>query len=225
MANYFNLVLDTLGVSSPTISLESGSTYATNQLVTATIGCGDGVTTGYTMKCWGSVDTTYDANVQTTEGASAWITYTTSKQIKLSTGDNSKTIYIKIRDDVFNESSQVSDSIILDTTLPIVTIAGADVPKISKQTGKNIATFSFQSDTAFTQYKVKVVAASGNAQDTGVQIGMANGSTNMSGTGTYPATTPINCQITGADLELASSGDGSKIIKVFVLDASGMWSV
>lgn len=226
MSNFFSLVLDTTGVSSPTVSIEGGSSFATQQLATLTIGCGDGDTTGYSMKIWGSVDTSYDLNVQATEGASVWITYNTSKQIKLSALDGSKTISIKLRDDVNNESSVVSDSINLDMTLPTVTVTGADVTKISKQTGKNVCSFSFQSDCIFNEYKIKIVAASGNANDTGVQIGTVNGSTNMSGVaGSYPATTPINCTINGSDLELASSGDGTKIIKVFVKDTSNQWSV
>lgn len=226
MANYFNLTLDTTGVSSPTISLDGGATYTSQQLINATIGCGDGDTTGYQMKIWGNVDTSYNANIQDTEVASAWITYNTSQQIKLSSGDGLKTIYLKIRDDVYNESAQASDSINLDTTLPVVTIAGPDVQKISEQSGKNICAFSFQSNEIFSEYKVKVVAASGNAHDTGVQIGTTNGSTNMSGSdGNYPANTPINCQINGSDLKAASPSDGLKVIKVFVKDLSGSWSV
>jgi hypothetical protein len=226
MANYFSISLDTTGVSSPTISLEGGAAYATAQLITATIGCGDGDTTGYQMKLWGDVDTSNNANIQATEGASAWITYSTSQQVKLSSTDGSKTIYLKIRDDVYNESSQTSDAITLDMSLPVVSITGPDVTKISKQTGKNTASFSFQCDTVFDEYKVKYVAASGAANTTGTQIPTTAGSTNMSGTaGNYPASTAINCTITGTDLETASSGDGAKIIKVFVKDAAGNWSV
>lgn len=225
MANYFNLTLDTTGVANPTISIEAGAIYASSQLVNLTIGTTDTPTTGYTMKIWGDLDTIYDTNCQSTEGASAWITYTASKQIKLSSGEGSKVIYLKIRDDVYNESAQVSDSIILDLTLPIVTVTGGDVPKISKITGKNICSFSFQSDSVFNEYKIKVVNSSGATNDTGIQIGTTNGSTNMSGTaGNYPANTPINCTINGTDLEVASSGDGMKIIKVFVKDASNLWS-
>jgi len=226
MASYYNLTLDTTGVSSPSISLEGGATYATAQLITATIGCGDGDTTGYQMKLWGDVDTTHNANIQDTEVASSWITYGVSQQVKLSSGDGSKTVYLKVRDDVYNESSQTSDSITLDTTLPVVSIAGPDVSKISKQSGKNTCSFSFQSDSIFDEYKVKVVASTGAAHDTGTQIPTTAGSSNMSGSaGDYPASTPINCQIKGTDLETASSGDGEKIIKVFVLDYAGNWSV
>lgn len=225
MANYFNLILDTTGPANPTISIDAGATFANNQLVNLSISTSDGDTTGYQMLIWGDVDTSYDSNVQDTEGNSSWISYATSKQVKLSSGDGSKTIYLKIRDDVHNVSAQVSDSIILDTTLPIVTISGPDVTKISKITGKNEASFSFQCDSTFTEYKVKVVSSAGAAHDTGVEIGTSNGSQNMSDSGSFAADTPINCIITGADLELASAGDGTKIIKVFVKDEAGNWSV
>jgi hypothetical protein len=107
-----------------------------------------------------------------------------------------------------------------------VTISGPDVSKISKIAGKNVASFSFSVDTIFDEFKVKVVSSTGASHDTGTLIPTAGGSTNMSGNeGNYPAATPINCQITGTDLEAASAGDGQKIIKVFVKDQAGNWSV
>lgn len=225
MANYFNVTLDTTGPANPTISISGGATYATAVLVNLTIGCSDGGVTGYQMKIWGDVDTAYDANIKTTEELSLWASYATTKQVKLSTGDGSKTIHVKIRDDVNNESADASDSIILDMTLPVATITGPDVTRISKQSGKDVVSFSFVGDAAFAEYKIKYVASSGAAHDTGVQIPVTAGSTNMSGSaGNYPAATPINCTIKGADLEAANTGDGTKIIKVFIKDAANNWS-
>lgn len=225
MASYFTLTLDTTGPASPSISLDGGAEYATAQLVNATIGTTDNPTTNYQMKIWGDVDKTHNADIQDTEVASAWITYATSQQVKLSSGDGSKTVYLKIRDDVYNESSQASDTIILDMTLPVVTVSNISATKISKIAGKNSMTFQFSSDSIFDEYKVKVVSTSGAAHDTGTQIGTAGGSTNVSGSeGNYPASTPITVTIKGVDLETASGGDGSKIIKVFVKDDAGNWS-
>ncbi|MFC3883744.1 hypothetical protein ACFOU2_09625 [Bacillus songklensis] len=226
MPSYFTLTLDTTGPANPSLSINAGATYATAQLVDLAIGTSDGATTGYQMKIWGDVDTAYDTNVQATEAASSWITFSTSKQVKLSAGDGAKTINVKIRDDVFNESAQASDSINLDTTRPVVTISGPDVAKISEVSGKDAASFSFTVDSAFVEYKVKVVSSSGSAENTGTQIGTTNGSTNMSGTaGNYAASTAINCTIDASDLKAASAGDGAKVIKVFVKDAAGNWSV
>lgn len=41
----------------------------------------------------------------------------------------------------------------------------------------------------------------------------------------YKKATAIDVTIKGADLATASSGDGTKIIKVFVKNAAGTWSV
>jgi hypothetical protein len=226
MASFFNLTLDTIAPAVPTIILEAGAAYTTSQILTAGISTTDGDTTGYQMKIWGDIDPAYDANVQVLEGSSNWIAYTTSKSIKVSSGDGLKTVYVKIRDAVWNVSAQASDTITLDTTVPVATISlGPDATVVSKQTGKRTCSFSFQSDSIFDQYKVKVVPATNSLENAGTLIGTANGSTNMSGSsGNYPATTNIACTIDGADLEAASSGDGLKIIKVFVKDQAGNWS-
>lgn len=177
------------------------------------------------MKVWGDVDTTVNANIQATEGASTWIAYNTTQAVTLSTGDGLKTVNVKVRDDVWNESTAASDTITLNTTVPVITITGPDVSKISKITGKRTASFSFSSDVALTAYKVKVVPANSSLENAGTQIPTTAGSTNMSGGATSAGAT-VNATIDGADLETASSGDGTKIIKVFGQAAgSGNWSV
>lgn len=218
MANYFNLTLDTTAPSGVTLSINGGAEYTTSTSVTLSIGCSDSDTTVYQMKIWGIVGAT-------TEEDASWETFADSKAVTLTSGDGQKTVYVKIRDDVYNESSSVSDTITLNTTVPQVTITGPDVTRISKKAGKNVCTFSFSSDTAFTEYKVKVVPSINSLNDAGTTIGTTNGSENMSGTGTFTASTSTTCKINGSDLDAASSGDGQKIIKVFVKTAAGLWSV
>lgn len=224
MASYVFLELDTTAPANPSILLEGGATYANAQLIDATISTSDGDTTGYQMKIWGDVDLTDDPNIQDTEVNSSWITYNTTKQVKLSTGDGSKTINLRIRDDVHNESAQTSDSIILDTTMPVVTVGTLDVDVISKIAGKDTASFDFTVDVEFVEYKVKVVGTTGASHDTGTTIPTTAGSINTSDTGTFPASTPITVTIKGADLETASAGDGQKIVKVFAKDDADNWS-
>lgn len=226
MASNFTITLDTTAPAGVTISLAAGAAATAVQDITATIGTSDGVTTGYQMKLWGSVDPAANANIQATEGASAWIAYSTSQAVRLSTGDGSKTVNLKIRDDVWNESAQQSDSITLDTTLPVPNITvGPDTTRVSKIAGKRTVNFSWQSDTPFEEYKVKVVPATNSIESAGTVIPTTNGSSNVaSAAGGFPATTNINTVIDGRDLELASSGDGDKIVKVFVREASGNWS-
>lgn len=226
MAAHFNLTLDTTAPAGVTITLAGGASATGTRDVTATIATSDGDTTGYQMKVYGDVDTGYDADVQATEGASTWISFSGSKAIRLSTGDGSKTVRVKIRDDVWNASSESTDAITLDTSAPTVTITSAATrSRISKVTGRDETEFGWEADQDFTEYKVKVVANSGAAHNTGDLIGTSSGSENTSGSGSFPATTEIITTITGADLEAASAGDGSKVIKVFAKNATGNWSV
>lgn len=219
MASFFNLILDTLAPSGVTLSINNKAQYTTTQEVTLNIATSDSDTTGYQMKIWG-----IDGVV--TESEATWETFATSKTVSLPSGDGLKTVYVKIRDDVYNKSSAASAQITLNTTVPSVTITGPDVSKVSKVSPKNVATFSFVSDVDFDEFKVKVVPATSSLNDAGTVIGTTNGSTNMSGTsGNYKANTAIQCKINGADLETASSGDGNKIIKVFVKNSAGTWSV
>lgn len=232
MANYFSLTLDTTGPSNPSIRLNNNAQFSTTELITASIGTGDSNIAGYQMKIWGDIDIAWakenglisSGSTTVTETTALWISYAASKQLKLSSGDGNKTVSLLLRDDVYNVSALVSDSISLDKTRPTVNITGPDVSKISKQDGKNVAAFSFTVDTSFVEYKVKVTT-SGADHSTGTQIGTANGSTNMVGTGTYAKATVINSTINGADLEAASAGDGTKVIKVFVKDEAGNWSI
>ena len=194
MASYFNLVLDTLAPQGLTVKLNNGSQYTTSKNVTLNISVSDTSTSGYQMKVWG-----IDGIAK--ESDAVWETLANVKDITLSTGDGLKTVYVKVRDDVYNETAVASTSITLDTSVPAVTIIGPDVSRISKTSPKDVATFSFTSDVAFTEYKIKVVPSKSSLHDAGTLIGTANGSTNMSATGTFKASTAISCKIYGKDLE------------------------
>jgi len=225
MANYVYVTLDTTAPSNPVVTIEGNAIYTTNQLVNLNVSVGDAVTTGYQMKIWGSVDTTYDSNVQSTEETSSWIPYSSSPQVKLSASDGAKTINLRVRDDVHNASSVAVDSITMDTTIPTVTTTIPDVNKISKIAGKDTASFTFTSNEDFSEYKVKLVGATGNTHDAGITIPKVSGSINTSGTGAFTAGQVITVTIKGQDLEDAgATTDGQKIIKVFVKDSSGQWS-
>lgn len=226
MASFIVVKLDTTAPSNPLINLEGGAVYATAQLINAALSTGDADTTGFQMKIWGTIDKSYDATIQDTEVASQWITFATSKQIKLAAGDGLKTVYVKIRDAVYNVSAQASDTITLDSTVPVPNITANDVKPegVSEQSGKDTMTFTFNAGATFSEYKVKVVSGSNAAHDSGAQLGTTNGSLNVSGVaGNY--TNPITVTVKGADLKVASVGDGDKYIKVFIKSASGLWSV
>lgn len=218
MASYFNLTLDTTAPSGLTLSINDGAMYASSTSVELAIGVTDEATTGYQMKLWG-IDGVSE------EASASWETFASQKQVTLTTGDGLKTVYVKVRDNVGNETSSVSSSITLDTSVPVVTITGPDKPRISKVANFNKSIFSFMSDTEFAEYKVCVVPAILSTQEAGTLIPTDGGSTNTSGTeGNYQAEIPITVTIMGADLEAASSGDGVKIVKVFVKSLAGQWS-
>lgn len=225
MANFIYITLDTTAPSNPTITIDGGAIYATNQLVTLTLSVGDADTTGYQMLIWGDVDETYNTNIKSTEETSQWIAYSTNPQIKLSNTDGTKSISIRVRDDVYNSSSIAVDSITLDTNIPTVTVTNPDVSKLSLQTGKDTATFTFQSNQDFQAYKVKLVGATGATNDTGTQIGTTNGSSNVQGTGTFTTATVTTVTLKAKDLQDALANmNGQNTIKVFVQDTSGNWS-
>ena len=219
MASYFNLTLDTTAPSGLVVKVNGDNIYATSTAATLTLTMTDGDPTGYQMKIWG-VEGVAD------EGSASWETYAASKSITLPAGDGLKTVHVKVRDDVGNESAEASDDITLNTKVPVVTITGPDKSKISKVEGFNKSIINFMADVAFEEYKVCVVPQNSSTQDAGTVIGTTNGSQNTSGSdGDYPASENIQVTITGADLEAAATGDGVKIVKVFVKTAAGIWSV
>lgn len=226
MPTNFLLTLDTTAPQGVTLSIDSGATYTIDRDVLAAIGSSDPDLTGYTVKIYGDVD---DAAAPTqyraTEANAPWISLASPHAVRLSTGDGVKTVRIKLRDDVNNVSAEITDTITLDTSAPVPNVTAGPTPsKISKQTGKDISSFTWAPDVAIVAYKVKVVSAAGDAHTAGTQIPTTAGSTNMTG-GAVGAGSPITSTINGADLETASAGDGAKRVKVFVQDAAGNWSV
>lgn len=218
MASYFNLTLDTLAPAGLAVQLNGDDIYTTTPSVELTLTLTDSPTTGYQMKIWG-------VEGVTDEGSASWETYAASKSVTLPSGDGLKTVYVKVRDAVGNESSAASDSITLNTAVPTVTVTGPDKSTISKVVGFDMAVINFMSDIAFEEYKVCVVPATSSTQESGTQIPTTNGSVNTGGSaGGYEADTNIEVKINGSDLEAASSGDGVKIVKVFVKNAAGTWS-
>jgi hypothetical protein len=98
--------------------------------------------------------------------------------------------------------------------------------KISEVEGKDETTIVWQSSQQYDEYKVKVVPAEGSLHSAGTQIPTTAGSTNVSGsTPNQPATTNVTTTVDGTDLKTAGGADGDKIIKIFVKDDAGNWSL
>lgn len=217
MAANFTLTLDTTGPAGVTAAIDAGNTWSTDFDVILNVGTSDTDTTGYQMKVWGDI-----SGGAATEGAASWQTFNAALPVTVTAGDGIKTLNVRLRDDVWNESTVASDSITVDSTAPTVNVT-SDVSKISKITGKRTATLTITPDSAIQAWKVKVVTSSGAVQTQGTQIGTTNGSTNMTG-GASGSGVAITAHIDGADLEVAGA-EGANIIKAFVQDLAGNWSV
>lgn len=163
MASYFNLTLDTLAPEGLTLAINDGALYTTSVTVKLTVGLTDEATSGYQMKIWG-IDGVAE------EAAASWETYAATKSVTLTEGDGLKTVFIKVRDDVGNETGAASDTITLNTAVPVVTVTGPDKSRISKTAGFNQSIFNFTADVAFAEYKVCVVPANSSTQDAGTVI-------------------------------------------------------
>lgn len=217
MAAYFNLTLDTTAPSGGSITLpaRSGSVNITAAL---------SATGASYMKLWGDICATPGGAAIPESGAS-WIAYSATASIILTAANGTKTVYVKFMDDVGNVSAAASATTVYDSSVPTVTIVGPDVAKISKVSGYNVSSFSFSADEDFDEWTVRVVPAADSIHTAGTEIPTTGGSTNMHGTTPTVASAAVNCTIYGADLESASAGDGVKIVKVFVKDLTGNWSV
>ena len=222
MASFFKLILDTLAPESLAVKLNNGALFTSGVTVTLGTTVNDADTAGYQMKIWG-------VEGSAAEEDAAWESFAASKAITLPAGDGLKTVHVKVRDNVGNETAAVSAAITLASDVPVVTVTGPDRSTISKTGGFDSAVISFTVDEAFVAYKVCVVPAENSLVDAGALIPNTAGSVNTSGTAAegveVAADTAINVTIKGTDLETASGGDGTKIIKVFVKNARDIWSV
>jgi hypothetical protein len=225
MSASFTLVLDTQAPANPALLINDGAAVTGDRAVwvrlsTADFGAGD----VSEMKVWGDVDPTADPALTVAEADATWLPYTEQIAVMLSDGEGRKYLYSRLRDDVGNETLPFTDFIDLDTTVPVVTVTTAvDRGRISKVSPYDVATFTWECNIDFVAYQVRVVPSPGSPQQAGVLIGTAAGSVNTSG-GAGTGHAPVISSIRGADLEAASPGNTTKVIKVFVQEASGAWS-
>lgn len=224
MAAHVTIQLDTTGPQTPAVVLNSGDPNTTSRDVSAAITSSDG--DAVMVKIYGDVDDAFaTGSYRALEANAPWITLASPHSIRLAAGDGAKTVKIKLRDDVLNVSSEATDTITLDTSVPTIVVDdGPDPPKISKVDTADESVIVWHPDSDIVEYKVKVVSASGSAHSTGTQVPTTAGSSNVGAVVAVDADDPITTTINGTDLETASAGDGNKIVKVFGKDASGNWS-
>lgn len=214
----FNLTLDTTPPQAVTCVIEAAAGTTTDPLVDVTVGTSDVTLTGYQVKLWGDIDGAPD------EASAVWQAYAgpgSPVSVNLAGADGVKTVFAKLRDDVWNESATVSDQIVLNQVgVTVNLVSGPDVNRVSRVATKRQATFTWAADGAFTHYEVRVVPSADSDHLAGVPVGTV-GSTNVSGDGAFAASTPIITVVDGRDVP---DPDGTKVIKVFAQDADGNWS-
>jgi hypothetical protein len=223
VSSYVTIELDTTPPAGVDVSIDSDAAYSSDRDVSVAVSSSSPDATQ--VKLYGDVDAAENPDIQPLEVDSNWITLASPHAVKLSTGDGTKTVKVKVRDDVNNVSSEATDSIILDTTVPTVVVASGPTPaKISKQTTKRTSSLTWSVDEDIAAYEVRVVPSVGSNHTAGTALAATNGSTNVSGDDVSEGT-PVTTTVDGADLEVASAGDGDKVVKVFVQSPSGIWSV
>jgi hypothetical protein len=233
MANNFKLVLDTTAPLGPQLTINGGLPVANERTVPVQFTTADTEPiVGYQVKIWGDVDPTDNPDIQLTEGESGWINWTgeeanTFLGAMLSEGDGIKVLHGRIRDDVWNETTELTAEVELNTSIPIITItAGPTRSKISEVEGRDQTSFTFKANETLRGWVVEVMASEGDAHGTGHLIEEVEGSENTDEQTTELAgETNQTVMIDGSDLENAVGADGEYIIKVFGQGkASTLWS-
>lgn len=222
MASNFKLTLDT---TPPSFSgtLNGSAPVTSVRKVALILEVLDSSRAGYQYKVWG------DIAGGITEEEAEWQAYgepaKLTTEVELTEGDGAKSVHVKIRDDVWNETTGKEFTVELNTSVPTITItAGPSPTKISEIEGKRIASFTFKADETISQWKVEVVEEEGSGQGSGTAIGSTNGS--VASGAELAAETNKEGSIDGRDLDVAVGADGEYILKVFGKSkASGLWSI
>lgn len=104
----------TVDISLPTgtVNINSSAAYTNSTSVNLTLSCSDTGGSGCYQMQFSNDGTAW----------SAWEAYNTAKAWTLTSGDGTKTVYAKFRDNALNESTSVTDTITLDTAAPTGTV-------------------------------------------------------------------------------------------------------
>ena len=179
------------------VSINDNASYTNSSTVTLALSATDDVgVTGYYLSTSSSTPLASDT-VWTT--VSSTTSYSASVPYTLSNGDGGKTIYVWYKDEAGNVSNTASDSITLDTIIPVVTIT-------SPTSGSTYTTSS------------STISLGGNASDNTSSIGSVTWSNSKGGSGMPSGTT--SWSISGISL---SSGDN--VITVTATDGANNTAV
>lgn len=251
MASYVNITLDTVGVVPLSVSLNGDDERTTSTAVTLKVTLSEEDMANadkYQMAILGDIaglDNSTDM---------PWEPFVSEKTITLTDGDGIKVVHVYIMDDLGNignyDAECGEDTIILYTEIPTVTVIGPTVARISENEGYNVSTFTFTADKKISDCKVMVVKSINSLHDdaTNVLLSGANGSKityqdtdgntklasdddlsfsfgEISSFVSFGVGKELTVTVYGSDLFEAAGIDGAHIIKVFVKETDGSWSV
>lgn len=104
----------------------------------------------------------------------------------------------------------------IDTTPPTIDITiAADRTRISRISGRDASTFSFQVNEVYAAYEVRAVPSDSSPHTTGILIESGGGGS---------ANSDRQVVITDDEIVDAGLGEGDYTIKVFAQDGGGNWS-
>lgn len=228
LTNNFNLTLDTTPPAAPSIQIAGGAAQTIS--LTPTLSISSSELDIKDMLIYGDI---VDSNGDPiTESDAVWQTFASTASIRFDEALETKTVYVKLRDDVGNISTAGSATIELVEEAPVVTIQSISTGtvtndgtyRISEQTGYNQATVTFRVDKQVQEYKAVVVQNTTDLHTAGTAI---TGTSWIAADNTEikAANTDITLTITGTNYKTAVSSDGTYIVKIFAKSKAGNWSV
>lgn len=131
MTASFKLTLDTTAAVTARINGGAGSTP--NELVVLEL---DLEPDAAEVKIWGSVNTDnpLNAGLALDEASASWLTPTAAREVALSEGQGSKTLFVKVRDDVLNVGTASATIVVgTPTELPTVPLRPGGEPARRRQ--------------------------------------------------------------------------------------------
>lgn len=138
---------DSVPPSNGSISLNNNATYTTSISVTLELNA-----TNASEMC-----------ISNTTSCSNWESYATSKSWTLTTGDGTKTVYVTYRNASGVTLGPVSDSIVVDGTAPLLTVANPSSTSSSSPTKATSASYTVSGTASDATSKLKSVTVNGSA--------------------------------------------------------------
>jgi len=186
-------IYDTAAPTGGSFTINSNATYTNSTSVTLNITC--------PSDSWTPIQMAYGNAASPTN----WTTCSSSQAWTLSTGDGTKTVYMRFRDGGGNTTSDITDTIILDTTAPTSN------------------TISINSGAAYTNNPTTTLTLSSTDTTSGVsQMQFSCDNSNWTTAEAYATTKTFN--ITNQTGAGCSTGDGTKTVYVKYKDNAGNWS-